>query len=30
MYKQINIEEFKHYFIYDDGRVYNSKTKKLY
>ena len=29
MYKQINIEEFKHYFIYDDGRVYNSKTKKF-
>lgn len=29
MYKTMNNEDFKHYFIYDDGRVYNSITKKF-
>lgn len=29
MYKNIKEENFEHYLIYDDGRVYNTKTNKF-
>lgn len=29
MYKKMNDKEFEHYLIYDDGRVYNSITKRF-
>lgn len=29
MYKNIKEENFEHYLIYDDGRVYNTRTNKF-